>query len=178
MEYTCDVQGRHLVNIQPPAKDQKEKNHARQKLCCRAMDLHQCCRCSRNIAEVTSKIIHFNYQKNIFTGSKYNTIFIFFEKNFIGLHQRYIVFCQFYGKTSLYAVVTRYIRSYCIICVWYALFMLLFPLLTIVLMMSFTHTLHHAHCLIPLPLPMIPNTLKTLYGFVTNLKWSDKYKVI
>ena len=154
------------------------------------MDLHQCCRCSRNIAEVTSKIIYFYYQKYIFTGSKYNTCFCCW-KNFIALHQRYIVCSQLHGKTSLFTVVTRYIRSYCIICVWYALLMLLFPLLTIVLMMSFTHT--HTSCTLSDPTPTTHDTkpIKSVVWLcdksymvwqaqtgLTTIKWSDNYKLL
>ena len=45
----------------------------------------QCCRFSRNIAQVTPKIIYFYYQKKMFVGSKYpkNTL-INVEKNFTG----------------------------------------------------------------------------------------------
>ena len=45
-----------------------------------------CCRFSRNIAQITPKMIYIYYQKNKFLGSQYPNkyfLFIYFEKNFI-----------------------------------------------------------------------------------------------
>ena len=44
---------------------------------------YQCCRYSRNIAQVAPKIIYFYHQKNILKGYKYPKIDMFnFEKDF------------------------------------------------------------------------------------------------